>query len=271
MKLSMSVSATPTRFSAMALQSNLEDNIAKVMNAGFDAVELSVRDPALIDLAGLRSILERYHAPVTAIGTGQAFLEEGISFTDRDPEVRARAVDRIKAQVDLAAVLGAKVIVGLIRGRCGEVVPGRQARQWLADSLGECAEYAGRAGVEVVLEPINRYETDLLNTVGECLQVLEAVGAGNLALLPDTFHMNIEERDIEEAIREAGRKIGYFHAADSNRWAPGQGHLDFPGILKTLKKTGYEGVIAVEILPRPDPDTAVRQAAAFLREILRQI
>lgn len=269
MKLSMSISATPTRFSAMALQSNLEENIGKVIKAGFDAVELSVRDPRLIDVAGLKSVLARHHAAVTAIGTGQAYLEEQLSFVDGDPSVRDRALARIKEQIDLAALLGAKVIIGLIRGRREAGVTEEQAREWLVQNLQACSGYAGELGVDILLEPINRYETNLLNTIGECLPLLEAVGAGNLLLLPDTFHMNIEERDILASIREAGPHIGHFHAADSNRWAPGSGHLDFPAIFKTLKGTGYDGAIAVEIIPGPDPDTAVRQAVIYLREVFK--
>ncbi|MEW6425619.1 MAG: 5-keto-L-gluconate epimerase [Bacillota bacterium] len=268
MRLAMSISATPTRFAAMALQSNLEENISKVMQAGFDAVELSIRDPALIDQGNLEALLDRYNASVTAIGTGQAYLEEGISFTHEDASIRARALERVKSQVDLAARLGAKVIIGLIRGKYGGGVSEKKALEWLVESLQRCAGYAKDRGVELVLEPINRYETNLLNTVGECIRVIQAAGVSNLFVLPDTFHMNIEERNIITAIKDAGRYIGYFHAADSNRWAPGFGHLDFLKILQALRDTGYAGVVAVEIIPRPDPDTAVRQAAAFLREIL---
>lgn len=268
--LSMSISATPTKFSAMALQSDLEENISKVMKAGFDAVELSVRDPGLIDPAALKPVLAGHNAAVTAIGTGQAYLEEGISFTHPDPAVRAMAQARIKAQIDLASSLGAKVIIGLIRGKWGEGVSEGQAVEWLVENLRACAGYAGVRGVEVLLEPINRYETNLLNTVGECLQIIRAVGAGNLFVLPDTFHMNIEEPDICASIREAGGSIGYFHAADSNRWAPGMGHLDFRGIFKTLRETGYDGVVTAEIIPKPSPDAAVLQAARFLREMFGQ-
>jgi len=101
---------------------------------------------------------------------------------------------------------------------------------WLDVALQECSRSARPAGVRLALEPINRYECTLINTVAEGLELIKLVGEDNFGLLLDTFHMNIEEPDIEESIRKCGERIFHFHVADSNCWYPGAGHLDFPGI-----------------------------------------
>ncbi len=95
---------------------------------------------------------------------------------------------------------------------------------------------------------------------------MNASGADNFGLLPDTFHMNIEEPDIYASIRQAGDRIFHFHVADSNRWYPGAGHLDFPKILDTLFETGYTGFVSGEFLPKPDAETAAQRAIANLRQ-----
>jgi len=100
--------------------------------------------------------------------------------------------------------------------------------------------------------------------VAEGLALIEAVGADNFGLLLDTFHMNIEEPSIEESIRQAGNRIFHFHVADSNRWYPGAGHLDFRSILSTLKDIGYQGFVSGEFLPKPDAETAARKAIEYL-------
>jgi sugar phosphate isomerase/epimerase len=116
----------------------------------------------------------------------------------------------------------------------------------------------------LALEPINRYETMLIKTTAQGLYLLERVVADNFGLLLDTFHMNIEEPDIQASIRRCGPHIFHFHVADSNRWYPGAGHLDFRAILKTLFATGYPGWVSGEFLPKPDAETAAQKSITCL-------
>jgi sugar phosphate isomerase/epimerase len=204
---------------------------------------------------------------IPAIGTGQAWGEEHLSFTDPDPEVRKRAVDRIASHVPLAAKAGAVVIVGLVRGVIQESVSERQAREWMFESFKRCVETAAKEGVRIAFEPLNRYETQLINTAKEGLELIDRVGADNLGLLLDTFHMNIEEPSIEESIRACGDRIFHFHVADSNRWYPGAGHLDFRKILDALFSTGYSGFVSGEFMAMPDADMAAQMAIHHLREL----
>ena len=119
--------------------------------------------------------------------------------------------------------------------------------------------------MQLCLEPINRYETTLINSVAQGLELIEAVGADNFGLLLDTFHMNIEEPTIEASLRAAGSHLFHFHVADSNRWYPGAGHMNFAHLLTVLHDIGYDGWVSGEFMPQPDGDAAAREAIAYLR------
>ncbi len=140
-----------------------------------------------------------------------------------------------------------------------------QAMDWLVEALRECSEAARPQSVRLALEPINRYETTLVNTVVQGLDLIERVGADNFGLLLDTFHMNIEEPNIEASIRACGKRVFHFHVADSNRWYPGAGHLDFRSLLTALFATGYRGFVSGEFIPQPDAITSAQESIAHLR------
>jgi sugar phosphate isomerase/epimerase len=267
MKLSIVLSTQPAQFQAATFKGDLETNLQRIANLGYDGVELAIRDPKLVDLAKLEELTKKYGLSVPAIGTGQAWGEEGLSFTDPDLEVRYRAIERIQSQIPVAARFGAVIIIGLIRGIVKPGVDPRQAMNWLVDALRECSQAARLHNILLALEPINRYETTLINTTAQGLELIEHVGSDNFGLLLDTFHMNIEEPDIQASIRQSGAHIFHFHVADSNRWHPGAGHLDFQSILETLFATGYQGWVSGEFLPKPDTETAARAGMAFLRRI----
>ena len=269
LKLSTVLSIQDAQFDAVVYKGNIDENIARIAEIGYDGVELAVRDPRLLDVGALERSLHKHNLAVPALGTGQAYGEENLSFTAVDSDVRARAIARIKSHIKLAKRFDALVILGLIRGVTPPGVGKVQAMRWLVHALRECSEYAAKEGVRLALEPINRYETDLINMIEEGLLLLEQVASPYLGLLPDTFHMNIEEPSIERSIRRAGPAIFHFHVADSNRRYPGAGHLDFNGILRLLKEElNYQGWISAETLPYPDPRTAAEQGLARLRAVL---
>ena len=267
MKLSIVLSTHQAGFHAVAFKGDFVENVAKIAALGYDGVELAIRDPRLVDGEQLLGVLANYNLEVPAIGTGQAWGEEGLSFTDPDEDVRRAAIQRVREHVPFASYAGAVIIIGLLRGIVKPGVSHRQAYDWLVEALRACSEAARPAGVRLALEPINRYETTLVNTVAQGLQLIADVGADNFGLLLDTFHMNIEEPSIEESIRAAGGHIFHFHVADSNRWYPGAGHIDFASVFAALRETGYEGYISGEFMPMPDADTAAQRAIAYLRAL----
>jgi len=267
MKFSVVLSTHAAAFQAVAFKGDFEANVAKIASWGYDGVELAVRDPKLVNVGQLERVIADCGLVVPAIGTGQAWGEEGLSFTSDDPDIRAAAIERISSHIPLAARLNAIVILGLIRGITPEGQTHEQSMEYLVEAIQQCAAAAEGTGVRFALEPMNRYETDLIHTAADGLDLVERVGFDNFGLLLDTFHMNIEEADIGESIRSCGERIIHFHVADSNRWYPGAGHLDFGSILDGLVATGYEGFVSGEFLPLPDADTAARCGLYFLNSL----
>jgi len=268
MKLSVVLSTQQTQFQAASFSGSLAQNIADIAAMGYDGVELAIRDPMLVDLDALEALTRDHGLRVPAIGTGQAWGEEKLSFTDPDLSVRRAAVERIKSHIPLAARFNAVIIIGLVRGIIKPGITHEQGMAWVCEALQECSTAAKPFGVRLALEPINRYETTLVNSVAQGMALIDRVGADNFGLLLDTFHMNIEEPDILQSISTCGDRIFHFHVADSNRWYPGAGHLDFSGILSRLQSTGYDGFVSGEFMPLPDPLTAARENFARLRAIL---
>ncbi|MEE8392634.1 MAG: 5-keto-L-gluconate epimerase [Anaerolineae bacterium] len=267
MKLSIVLSTHAAQFEAVAFKGDLAANVAKIAAWGYNGVELAIRDPKLVNADELARIVSAHGLTVPAIGTGQAWGEDGLSFTSDDPSVRAAAIERIKSHVPLAARFDAVIILGLIRGITTEGQTHEQSMAYLIEALQECADVAAETGVRFALEPLNRYETDLIHTVADGLDLIERVGAENFGLLLDTFHMNIEDPLIEDSIRACGDRIFHFHVADSNRWYPGAGHLDFESILGTLFATGYRDFVSGEFMPLPDADTSAERSITYLRQL----
>jgi sugar phosphate isomerase/epimerase len=267
MKKSIVVSTQPTEFSALAFKEDFEESIKKVANLGFDGAELAVRNPKDLKVEDVIEIIKENDLKVPAIGTGQAYGEEGLSFSDPDEIIREMAVKRINNQIIFASHFNAQVIIGLIRGKIEESINRAEAEEWTINCLRKCTEFAKEYNVRLTLEPVNRYESNFINTLNGGIEFIKRVGASNLGLLADTFHMNIEEISIYDSIIQAKDYISHVHFADSNRWAPGCGHLDFAKIVQTLKKIDYQGYVSAEILPLPDPDSCARLTIEHLNKI----
>ena len=263
-RLSFATSPAPTVFGPLLFAGDLDEALRVAGALRYDGIEISLRSAAEIDRAWLADRLTTAGLRLSALGTGRVFLEDGLSFSSPDAEVRRAAVARVRAVGELAAPFGALVIVGLVRGARPGPGDGTRERGWIVDCLRECADSAGDAGVSIVVEAINRYETPFHNTATATLELLDVVGRGNVGLLLDLFHMNIEETSMAAAILEAGDRLGYFHLVDSNRWAPGLGHVDYEPVVGALTTIGYEGWLSAEVLPKPDDLTAARQARAFV-------
>lgn len=266
MKLGIVLSTQAAQFSALAYKGQLAENAVKISRLGFDGIELAIRDPQLVNLSEIKSLLKELDLTVPAIGTGQAFGEEGLSFVNEDETIRRKAIDRIKSHMHFAESLGSMVIIGLIRGFKENEVSAQQTEKWLVEALRECAQE--NENVKLIIEPINRYECDLICTVMEGMELMEKVEYQNVGLLLDSFHMNIEEPSIYESIKIAKERLYHFHIADSNRWYPGAGHLDFSKIIETLNSIDYTGFVSAEILPYPDPDTAAKHTVKYMRNLV---
>jgi sugar phosphate isomerase/epimerase len=267
MNFAMVVTTPDSKFVGVALRGSMAESLARVKRLGFRGVELSYREPTTVDVAALRGLLDTHGLPVVALATGRAYGEDHLSFTDRDAAVRRRTDARVADYLELARTLDNPLLIfGLIRGFIPQGVKPRTARGWARDAVRRAADRAARHGTRIVVEPINRFECNFLQTVEETLEFLDEVGRPNVGILADSFHMNIEDVSITGSLRRSGRRLFHVHVSDSNRWAPGTGHLDFGEILRTLQAMRYKGYVSVECMPKPDPDSCPRIAIATLRK-----
>lgn len=265
MKTSIVLSTHQAKFEAVSFKGDLGKNLTAIGKMGFDGVELAVRDPSLVDPESIRRQCGRQGLTVPAIGTGQAWGDDGLSFSDPDPAIRKKAIERIRSHVALAEELDALVIIGLVRGTVHNGMDAEKAFDFMIDGFRACAEAAEKLNVRIAFEPLNRYETRLINSVEEGLEVINRTGSDKIGLLLDTFHMNIEEPSIVDSIQRCGKRIFHFHLADSNRWYPGAGHLDFPAILSALFSTGYKGYVSGEFLPIPGPVESAQKMIDYIK------
>lgn len=230
--------------------------LARAAGFGFDAVELFLPGGDAVGRDVVAGLLEKHALKLAAVGTGAGWVVRKLSLTSPDALVREEARRFIKGVIDLGGPLGAPAIVGSMQGRFGEGVERDTAMNWLRNGLDELGDYAGRYGLPLLYEPLNRYETNLCNTIAQGAEMVEAMRGGNVKLLADLFHMNIEEASIGDALRRGWKRIGHVHLADSNRRAMGLGHTAMGPIAEALDEIGYGGYVSAEVFPLPDEETA---------------
>ena len=269
MKIGLAIApedALPTSF--VVFRDRLDISIKKAATLGYDAIELALASAGQADARLIRTLLSDYNMDLAAISTGRVFAEANVWMTNPDPAVRQRAVSIVKGLVEFAAPFKSRVNLGRARGYIHEGETRTVAEGRFVACIRACADFAAPLGVDILLEPVNRYEINFINSVGDAIALMATIARPNVKIMPDVFHMNIEDVSITGSFEQAGKLVGYVHFADSNRLAPGQGHLDFPAIVACLRRIGYDGYTTVEILPSPDPDTAARQAIEYLRPLI---
>ena len=233
---------------------------------GFDTVEIPIEDPSHIDPAKVKAAADKAGI---AIGSVCACMGPGRDFRGSEAE-QAAAMAYCKALIDQAVVLGCPSLIGPVYsvvGKADAVEPAQQKVEWalVVKNLKVLAAYAAQKGVTICVEPLNRFETDFLNTCDQGLRLIKAVGSPALKLHLDTFHMNIEEKDQAAAIRKAGKLLGHFHACGSDRGTPGGDHIAWPTIVKALKSVGYKGDVVIESFTTDVK--VIARAAAIWRKI----
>ncbi len=263
LKLSVAVAAENALPSAFVVFRGFEESVKKAANLGYDGIELALKTADEINPRHLSKILADSGLEISCISTGQVFADTGLMFTEAESNKRATLKKIFMQMIDLAADFSQMVNIGRVRGRIGEDGYEPAEKRFISMAR-ELCEYAAPKNVTMILEPVNRYEINFINSVEEGVNLMKKVNMPNMLLMPDVFHMNIEDKTIAGELEKNIDYIAYIHLADSNRLAPGQGHTDFKSIFEGLKRAGYVGWLSVEILPKPDPDTAARQAAEFL-------
>lgn len=271
MRSAITVSLVPqTKGGPFVFSNGLGDAFAQAAQLGFDAVEVFPPSPGEPALNELPSLVERHGLRVAAVGTGAGWVVHKLSLTHPDSTNRTRARDFIKGIIDVGGRFSAPAIIGSMQGRWEGDVDRACALGWLAEALQELGAHASRHGVPLLYEPLNRYETNLFNRLGDTAGWLKTLRAPNVKILADLFHMNIDEANSAAALREAGAFVGHVHFADSNRRAIGFGQTNMAPIATALREIGYTGYLSAEIFPLPDPIAAARQTIEAFRQCVQQ-
>jgi sugar phosphate isomerase/epimerase len=239
--------------------SDLPGGCQQAQELGFDAVEIFPPSADAVRELRVDQFLAAHDLKLAAMGTGAGWLKHKLTLTSPDLSIRNQAQAFISSLMGVAGPLGAPVIIGSMQGRCEEGVENKRALEWLRDALNVLGAQATQYGVPLLYEPLNRFETNLCNTLADGVALVRSMRTKNVLVLADLFHMNIEETDLAAAIVEARDYIGHVHFVDSNRRPAGCGHIDYTPIIGALREIGYDKYLSAECLPWPDPATAAKQ------------
>ena len=255
----------------------------RVKDLGFDLIELPVEEPGAWDPARAANLLAELGLRATVC----CVMPAGRDLAVADRGVVAATIEYLRHCVEVATQVGSGVVAGPMYATVGRVwrlahEERRETLRRVAEGLGPVAELAAERGVKLAIEPLNRYETSLINTVDQGLELLDAADHPACGLLLDTFHMNIEEKDPAAAAARAGARIAHVHACGTDRGSPGGDVFDWPRFLAALDGAGYDGPLCIESFTaaneviataasiwRPlagSPDALAADGLAFLRE-----
>jgi D-psicose/D-tagatose/L-ribulose 3-epimerase len=251
---------------------------------GFDFVELPLENPGDWDPRAVRDILREHGLEAEVC----AAMAPGRDLITTDIDTVRETQDYLRACIDAAATIGGSIVAGPIyapTGVTGAISDAERAVviDRLADTLGPLLDHADGAAVQLALEPLNRFETSLFNTVEQAIALLKRVNRPTLGLLLDTFHMNIEERDIGAAMRAAGPYLIHFHASGNDRGTPGNDSIDWDTVRDVLDELDFAGVVSIESFTTanqaiataasiwrplaPSQDAIATEGLAFLRDL----
>jgi D-psicose/D-tagatose/L-ribulose 3-epimerase len=238
--------------------------LKKTRELGFDFIELLVPEPEDgLDAAEVRRICEGEGLGIVLAARVNLLR----SIASEDPAARQGGIDYLTSCIASAEALGATIIGGPLYGE-PMVFAGRPPKPWTdaeiatraqrtIDGLAAVAPRAADAGKVFGLEPLNRFETDIVNTTLQAIEVIDAIGSPGLGVMLDTFHMNMEERSIPDAIRAAGPRLVHFQANENHRGFPGTGNMDWTAIMRALSEIGYAGPVSLEPFRREDDRVAL--------------
>lgn len=268
LKTAVTIAGKDAKASAFVVWRGFESSIRKAAEYGYDGVELALKSADDIEAASLRTWLRTYQMEVSCITTGQVFADRGLYFTHPDAQMRKKTIEVFSELINLAEEFGGIVNVGRTRGYIQPGQTRQEAEILFVDTLRTLCDRAALRGVKLIIEPVNRYEINFVNNLDEGAKLLKKVQRDNCGLHADTFHMNIEDDRIDESLIRNGSWIQYVHLADSNRLAPGLGHIDFEQVFGALKQIHYDGWLSVEILPGTDPDDMAKKAIRYIKPLV---
>jgi D-psicose/D-tagatose/L-ribulose 3-epimerase len=219
--------------------------LPQIKAAGFDGVEVSMFDPATFAASDIRRGLEENDLECTICSV----MTQGSSLISDDAAVRQRSRTGLADRVMKAAEVGAKIIAGPLYSPVG-YLPGRRRNtdewKWCVEAYQEVGPVLKEYGVTIAIEPLNRFETYFLNIAADAARLCDEINHPNVGILFDTFHANIEEKDIAAGYWTVARHLKHVHTCENDRGTPGSGHVDWPSVFQALRGIGYDGWLTIE-------------------------
>lgn len=237
--------------------------IEDIIKLGYDGVELGIKNPKKVRKE-LIATLQKQKIEVPSILSGRGHQIDKLRFSAASKRIRNNTVKRMEDYIDLASELKSSVLIGHIKGRLDET---GSSKRFISYCLQKCDEYAYKKGVNLLLEPLNRYRTDFINTIQEAFYTIEKLRLKNTFIAADTYHINIgENKTVDKAILEAGPYLKHIHVSDNNRKIPGEGCLPWKKFFSSLKKINYDKFISVEAELGNKPYSAAYKAIENLQK-----
>jgi len=237
----------------------VKKSVDRLLRYGYEAIEL-VGEPERYDWQETRKLISEGGFQTASVCN---IYSRERDLTSADPEIRENAVTYVSETVSMAEAVGAETVIvaPTANMRIRRELPTPEEEWSMAvENIRRCAREAEKRGVQLVIEPWNRFETHLVNRLEQAVKLASAVDMPNVAIMGDLFHMNIEEANLPQAIRDAGKWLRHTHIADNQRDLPGKGHLDWAGIAGALKDIGFTGSLVLEYIPpHADPYFAFRE------------
>ncbi len=231
----------------------------------FDGIEIFAPSGEMLEHELEKSPPESHNLKLAAVGTGAGWVLHKLTLTSPNSEERVRAREFIRSIIDAGAAMNAPAIIGSMQGRSSADLSEETAIAHLGDALNDLGQHAARYKVPLFFEPLNRYETNLINTMADGVRLIDSLATKNVRLLGDLFHMNIEEEEIAASLRFTGNHLGHIHFADSNRRPIGCGHTSVAPIAAALREIRYEGYVSAECFSWPDPAAAAAHTIRAFR------
>lgn len=256
-----------SKFAPIMFRGDIYDSIAKAQKIGYQALELHLKNPTEFDQEGLKEYCTQRNFKICALATGMEFSINGLSLISDDKKIRQASIVRLKEYIDFAEKFGSVVIVGCMRGNIPDFDNYGLFERRLVEGITQLVEYSTNRGVVLVLEAINSYINNYLNTVQETTDFVNRIGSPFLKVHIDTHHMNIEDADMVESIRYSNKNIGYVHISDSNRMYPGGGHIDFRKIMAALQEVDYRGCVTLECIPGQNGYDAAEIGLKYMKNL----
>ena len=257
--------------SVTAYQGPLQKTFGDLAKLGYDGVELMTIDPMKLDWNEVRKTAADLDLTVGLVCTGEIFGQLGLSFADPDAGRRAEAIARVNGIIDFAASQNAKVNIGRVRGQYRPGIAHEQTEEWAVEGFRAISDHAAPKGVQIALENVTIMQTNFLNTMDECRRLIEMTDRPNFKAMIDVFHLNIEEKDLYQAIRDNSDINIHVHLSDNNRRYPGHCGMDFEKVIRTFHEMGYDDLFCTEVFQHPTMEECAARAIEHLAPIFERV